>query len=344
MSRCPDHGVHGKMLHETYWRTKELEQRLEFLEKKVKNMNVEQAISRMVAPGERRPRKFLGGVIQVWLTRACNLSCYGCTQASNLAGNPGMISVRNFEKACQSLKDYWGVVGIFGGNPALHPEFEILCSIMRDIIPKRQRGLWCNHPMGKGRAMRETFNPAVSNLNVHLDQRAYDEFKRDWPECKPFGLKQDCRHSSPYVAIKDLMDNDEVMWEAISDCDINKHWSAMICEVEGEAKAYFCEIAGSQAMLRNDGGTGMDVEPGWWNRPIQDFSEQIKRHCPSCGVPLRAYGELAQAEDGTEYTTATWQDIRPKRKERDVCLVTELHQIKPERLSLFTDYMGNARR
>lgn len=172
-------------------------------------MTESEALSRMVAPGTHRPGKWgadgFGGVIQIHVTRACNLSCYNCTQGSNLGGKLHFITVEQFEQACASLQGYPGVVGVFGGNPTTHPDFDALCDVLTRYIPRPQRGLWCNHPLGHGRKMRETFNERVSNLNVHLDRAAFDEFKRDWPESMPFGLDKDSRHSPCYVALKDVL-------------------------------------------------------------------------------------------------------------------------------------------
>src|SRR5580698_720008 len=113
----------------------------------------------MIPPGAIKRGKFLNGVIQIWVTRACDNSCFGCTQGSNLGGKPGMISPEHFEQACISLKGYHGVVGMFGGNPATHPQFSTLCEIMRNHVPRDHRGLWCNNPISEANAasMRMTF-------------------------------------------------------------------------------------------------------------------------------------------------------------------------------------------
>lgn len=170
-------------------------------------MNEQEAVSKMVAPGQRRQGKPYGGVIQIHVTRACNLSCYSCTQGSNLGGKTEFMSPVLFEQAVLSLKQYWGVVGLFGGNPAVSPYFKDYCHILRKHIPLERRGLWCNDPISLENAveMSHTFNPAVSNLNVHLDQRAYNLFKQGWPESRPFGVNQDSRHSPCYVALKDVL-------------------------------------------------------------------------------------------------------------------------------------------
>jgi hypothetical protein len=259
-------------------------------------MNEQECLSKMIAPGQLRPSKWLGGVIQICLTRMCDLSCYGCTQASNTRVKKSFMTPEQFEQAVISLRGYTGVVGIFGGNPALSPHFEEICNILATHIPFRQRGLWCNNPLGKGKIMRKTFNPQFSNLNVHLSQEAYDEFKRDWPECHPCGLHEDSRHSPPYVAMKDVIlkecscqelkradphnfegacatcgdygfvTDDEKIWELISTCDINQYWSAYIGLFRGELRAYFCEVAGAQASMHEDDpaypDTGVIIEEG----------------------------------------------------------------------------------
>lgn len=169
-------------------------------------MTEAECLARMVAPGQVRPSKpYRGGVIQILVTSSCDKSCFACTQASNLRRKPWFMAPDQFETACLSLKGYFGVVGVFGGNPALSPHFEAYCDILARHFPREQRGLWCNSPMGKGAVMRRTFDPSVSNINVHLDRAAYDEFKRDWPECSPVGLTQDSRHSPVHLAMKDVL-------------------------------------------------------------------------------------------------------------------------------------------
>lgn len=316
-------------------------------------MNETEALTKMVYPSQRRPRKTHGGTIQIWLTRACDMACFGCTQGANLRAHESVkqkfITVAQFEQAVISLKDYFGTVGIFGGNPALHPDFHQLCEILAEHIPFNRRGLWCNHPRGHGKIMARTFNPAISNLNVHLSAAAHDEFKRDWSDSRPFGLSQDSRHSPPFVAIQDLIEDEGDRWKSISQCDINQHWSAMIGVFRGELRAWFCEIAGAQSIMHQhepdypDTGIPVATVPDWWKLGADRFAHQVRYHCHACGVPLRGRGELAQAEDGVEQVTRTHVDaFAPKRKDRPVQLVvcpSQLGSVKK-----MTDYLGNAER
>lgn len=319
-------------------------------------MNADEALGTMVAPGDVRDGIWRGGILQIMVTRACDKACFHCTQGSNLAGKPVMMTPEDFETACRSLAGYWGVVGMFGGNPAMHPQFEQLCDIFTRYFPFAQRGLWCNHPRGKGAIMRRTFNPDVSNLNVHLDMEAYEEFARDWPECrhKLKGHDQDSRHAPVFKAMIDLEDlpfpdgsrrenTPENRRELFSNCDINQTWSAIVCSVPGHGlRAFFCEVAGAQAMLHGLDSSWPDLGkpaiPGWWREPMQAFADQVEHYCHRCGEPCREYGQLAIGGEFEE-VSATHADIyKPKVRDREVRVV----QLDSGRfLRKATDYIEN---
>lgn len=328
-------------------------------------MDKNEALSRMLPPGAHKPGKWREGVIQIWITRACDRACFGCTQGSNLRSSSKdkmYITLENFEIAAASLVGYHGVVGVFGGNPALHPQFKQICEILAKYIPFEQRGLWCNNPFGHAKFMRTIFNPKYSNLNVHLDKDAYKEFKRDWPECRPCGLEKDSRHSPVHGSMMELKtlpdpanpknpipNNEENRWEYISRCDINQHWSGMIGQFRGQPRAWFCEIAGAQSMLMQDQpdwpdtGIPLPQEEAWWRGSMQDFADQAEFHCHRCMVPLRGYGELACSKEGVEQTTKLYLPIfEPKRPARKVSIIENHSDLNTGRIKLSTDYIGNS--
>ena len=293
----------------------------------------------MKAPGDTRPT-WMGGIIQIHITRACDLSCSHCTQGSNFGGKPVMMTLENFELAVKSLKNYFGVVGIFGGNPTMHPQFELFCKVLSEHIPFERRGLWSNNLRGYGKLCCDVFNPAVSNLNVHCSQEAYDEMKRDWPECNPIG-QYDSSHSPVYVAMDDLdMTNDE-KWNLINNCDINQFWSAILCQTRFGLRAFFCEIAGAQAMLmESEFDTGFWVSDDWWKLPISAFADQIRHHCFKCGVPLKGKGSLAV--NGTEeYVSKTYLPIaKLKKKGTKIIEVSKIEDLGGH-VHRATDYINN---
>ena len=307
-------------------------------------MNRSEALALMKAPMDKRP-VCRGGVLQIKVTGACDKSCFGCTQGSNLRHPGDPISLEHFEQACQSLEGYFGVVGIFGGNPALHPQFTEICELASQYFPKEQLGLWCNKPFGKAGLMRKTFNPAVSNINVHLDKDAEAEFKRDWPEVPLVGTTVDSQHSPTFVSMKDVGVEESERWELISKCDVNQFWSAMIATFRGQLRGWFCEIAGSQSILNENNpkypDTGLEVEYGWWNQGINAFGQQIDFHCHDCGIPLRGHGELAIG-GATEQVSQKYVGVyKPKPKDRLVQLVTDREQLKEQSHNRATDYIGN---
>lgn len=309
-------------------------------------MNEKEALKKLKAPWERRPNAegaCLGGVIQIIVTSACDLACTHCTQASNLRGNVEFITPENFRTACASLQGYYGVVGMFGGNPALHPQFEELCGIMRETVPARHRGIWCNHPKGKGKIMAQTFEPICSNLNVHKSQEAYDEFKRDWPASRPFGLQDDSMHSPVHASMIDLGLSEEDRWDAISTCDIGTKWSALIGQLQGGVYAFSCEVMYAQCRIRGI-NTGVPVIPGWWQLPMSHFAHQYRENCHNCLVPLRGKGVLSRDTTAPELTTPMYADVYRPKGNKSVNVTTSLSDVQPESVELMTDYIGNAQK
>jgi hypothetical protein len=222
----------------------------------------------------------------------------------------------------------------------MHPQFKEICQILRMYIPFENRGLWSNNLRGYGQICRETFNPAVSNLNVHTDMEKYAEMKRDWPECNPIGTK-DSGHSPVYVSMNDIPElTYEMKVKLINNCDINQLWSAMLCQVDGSLRAFFCEIAGAQAMLRNDKFSGLYPTDDWWKLPITAFEDQIRYHCFQCGVPLKGKGSLAVT--GTkEYVSRTYLPIaKLKLKNKEMVIVDSLEKLEGT-VNRSTDYILN---
>lgn len=288
------------------------------------------ALKAMKAPGD--PRRGWH-VLQIMITRACRKSCFSCTQGSNLAGKPAFMSVEDFERAVISLDGFPGTIGVFGGQPTLHPQFPEICRIMRARVSYLHRGLWTNSLSGHGKTCRITYNPARSNLNVHMDRADYDEIARDWPEALTArrehienGLTTDSVHTAPFVAMQDVMPDEDARWKIISECDVNQTWSAAIGHIPGRGlRAYFCELAYAQAALHADDpewpDLGMTVEPGWWRRPIEDFAGQVYLHCHSCGIPLRRPGQAAIGGTTEEFTQTHAFIARPKARGREVAFV-----------------------
>ena len=279
------------------------------------------ALSKMKAPGDHRPGIWRGGVLQIKVTNMCDLDCKNCSVGVGLAKKlkrTYWMKPEDYRAALQSLKGYTGVVGMFGGNPCIHPKFDELCAILREEFPdKDQRGLWSNKLFGKGKTCRETFSPVHSNLNVHQVKEAYDEMKRDWPEARVLesGLAKPSMHGPLFGSPLDLGISEEEMWDYTGKCYVNQTWSAEITSINGELRGYFCEIAATQADLTGDPSGGMPIVPGWWKRPIIDFADQVRTSCSRCLVALNG-SKIDGASNEPEGYTASWAPIMMTIKNR----------------------------
>lgn len=272
-------------------------------------------LSRMKGPGDYRSGIWRGRVLQIKVTNSCDLDCKNCSVAVGIAKKlhrKFFMSPDQFRVACRSLVGFPGVVGMFGGNPCIHPQFDELCAIMRDEIPDMdQRGLWSNRLFGHGAVCRQTFSPDHSNLNVHESQFAWDEMRRDWPESKPLsgGLTTESRHGPIFGSMMDIGVSETDMWDRIGSCYVNQKWSAEITVVGGALVGYFCEIAATMAELENDATTGAAIGPYWWTRPMHTFQQQVGKYCTRCLIPMNGKKVNAADETAAEQYTAAWAPL-----------------------------------
>jgi hypothetical protein len=91
--------------------------------------------------------------------------------------------------------------------------------------------------------------------------------------------------------MKDLGIPKEKRWELISNCDINKYWSAMIGVFRGQVRGWFCEIAGAQSILHQDDPCKMCNGEGIIARgetaPICNACEGTGKDYPDTGIPIK---------------------------------------------------------
>lgn len=69
-------------------------------------------------------------------------------------------------------------------------------------------------------------------------------------------------HAPLLTAMRDLYPDPLEMWDIIPSCDINQQWSATIVQNKGELRAYFCEVAASFDLARQE-DHGYPVTDGW---------------------------------------------------------------------------------
>lgn len=283
-------------------------------------MKFEEAIASMRAPRNCH-------IICVDTTNRCDLACSNCTRLLANQDNLWDMTPENFRLALQSLKDYFGIIAMIGGNPCMHPKFPELCRIFVEEIPNKfQRGLWTNNPFKHEKLCEETFG--TFNLNAHGEKRAQPALQRLTDSAMQTGgiawtYMGHSVHAPLLTAVKDIYRDEETMWEKIAGCEINRDWSASIVQnARGELRAYFCEVAASFDLARGGDG-GHPVVPGWWNQKLTAFKDQVKTFCPGCGVPAKQKG--VKDSDEKDIYTKTNADIALKDKKRHTELL-----IRPE--------------
>lgn len=270
------------------------------------------------------------------MTRSCDLfHCSNCTQLLPFRQDDAHMSLDVFRESVQSLADWPGIVGVFGGNPCVHPKFPELCGIISDIIPPHRRGLWTNNLRGHGEVAARTFRRGRLNLNAHADADAAAEMNKWFPgRIKRTSDTRPSWHSPVMMHYKDVGLSRQKWVRARESCDINTHWSASIMQRDGKPYAYFCEVAGAI-----DGVTGknhgLPVVPGWWRWSMSRFRDQVKGCCDAgCGVPLRRLGHLDR--DDVYDITDSWVPLTVNSK-----AATVTHKTMPEGTELATDYLAH---
>ena len=287
----------------------------------------------------KAPTDKTNDTIQIIVTRACDLfNCSNCTQLLPFRKDPMHMSLECFRLACQSIADWPGIVGIFGGNPCVHPQFEALMEILVEEIPdQKHRGLWSNNLMKHGALVQQVFYPnGRFNLNAHAVPEAAAEIERWLPGrlIRNSGT-QEAWHSAMLVDWADMGLTYEQWADKREHCDINTKWSAAIAERDGKPYAYFCEVAAAIDGVR-DANHGLYAFPGWWRLKMAAFGKQVAGCCDKgCAVPLRIRGHLDR-EDVYD-VSRSWlpATAAPRGK-----IKTELHEELPkDRCKETTDYM-----
>lgn len=235
-------------------------------------------------------------VIQIELTNACVHQCSNCTRFCGHHSKPFFMEWPVFQKAVASMNGFKGTVGIMGGEPTLHPEFE-----------RFARHFGSN--FGKPGPIKNASGPIVNFNNYVIQHLMRGESKRGlWSSLgktyyKHFEVIQEVfdyqivndhinpgLHQALLVSRKELgVPDDE--WIALRDnCWVQNYWSASITP----KGAFFCEVAAALDMLF-DGPGGWPIEPGWWRRTPADFTDQL-HWCELCGAALRVPRRCANEE------------------------------------------------
>jgi len=281
-------------------------------------------------------------IICIDVTNKCDLACSNCTRLLENQDAYWEMTPENFRAVLRSLKGYFGIIAMLGGNPCMHKNFEELCKVFVEEVPnKLQRGLWTNNYFKHRQICLDTFG--TFNLNTHGVERA-EAVMNDFAQQAARGgavvwsYSGHSDHAPLLTAVKDLYAEDE-MWEKIGSCDINREWSASVVQNKGELRAYFCEVAAAFDLARNE-DHGMPVEEGWQQKPITAFTDQIKKFCPGCGVPAKQ-APMKDFADTDTYTDSNSDIAIKSQKDKKRKIIYMSVENKKETDRRVTSYNSN---
>ena len=211
--------------------------------------------------------------IQIQITNACSHNCSNCTRFCGWHEKSFFMDYDTFKKAVDSLEGYEGMVGIMGGEPTLHPQFDRFVDYLNSkvkeqkkinslIIPETDISKYRDNNQNDVRSRKGIFSCAERKYYEHF-QQIQDSFRY---QCLN-DHKNTGDHQALLVARKDLQIGDRQFQVLRDKCWINNMWSASITP----KGCFFCEIAAAMDMLF-DGEGGLPIEKGWYLRRPEDFN------------------------------------------------------------------------
>ena len=251
--------------------------------------------------------------VQIELTNACIHSCSNCTRFCGHHKKPFFMEWDLFKKAVDSLEGWPRRIGIMGGEPTLHPEFERFVRYAYEKHP-------AFYEIGGGHKPIASLSEYIYDANK-IKSGPLNKYKGLglWTSVtdkyyKHYELIQDCfsyqcindhtassRHQAWLMCRKEFGIGDEE-WIRLRD---NCWWQKLLGSPSITPKgAFFCEVAAAMDMLF-DGPGGWKVEKDWWKRGPEDFKDQL-HWCEFCSGAF-----LTLDRDANEHI----DDVSPKMYE-----------------------------
>lgn len=243
-------------------------------------------------------------IIQIDITNACVYQCSNCTRFCGHHKKNFYMDYETFKRAVDSMEGYHGTIGVMGGEPTLHPEFDRFVRYLHSRMPK---GIKKEHTE-LIRPQKDFIETILIENKLNSEVYKYHTGNREtvvgaglWSAMVPtykkhYELIQDVfkmqavndhgntmYHSPILINRKDMGISDDEWIEIRDHCWAQDVWSATITP----KGAFFCEIAGALDMLF-DGAGGWPIEPGWWKRTPDQFGDQVK-WCEYCGIAIETF-------------------------------------------------------
>lgn len=209
----------------------------------------------------------LAWLCQVEITNVCMKDCTYCTRYCRHVRKDQkfFMSIEQLEQAIDSLHGWRNKIGIIGGEPTLHPDFEQICKTLQRSVPRQKMELFTT-----GGKLYEQYRPLIMetfgaiSCNEHTPEQ-----------------QAKCLHQPITVAINEAVPDKSLRDELIDRCWVQRAW----CPSIAPSGAFFCEVAYAIDMITNGPG-GWPVKRGWWQKDPHEFRDQVERYCGMCGMAI----------------------------------------------------------
>lgn len=290
--------------------------------------------------------------LQIDITNACVHQCSNCTRFCGHHKKPYFMDFETFKKAVDSYDGWDGCVGIIGGEPTLHPEFEKFVEYLREKRIGKQLQLsrkpiinmqehvyteLLNNPMHYRMGLWSTLNLGYYRHFEVINDSFDMQFLNDHDN--------KCLHQAILVSRKELGISDKDFLQKRDNCFAQNYWSATITP----KGAFFCEVAAHLDMLFNGPG-GWKIEKGWYNRTPDEFGDQLQ-WCEMCGLCLDVPQRIScdERDDITPLMLEKLKSVESPKIKRGKYVILSPESYKKDKFKSFkyaNDYMdaGNNKR
>jgi len=214
---------------------------------------------------------------QIDITNVCWKDCIYCSRFNRHIRKDQnfFMSLGVLEKALMSLEGWPTRIGIIGGEPTLHPQFEKICQLLKSFCPRSSFGLWTTG----GKRYRK-FKKLIDETFAFVAYNEHNEHQRNI-----------CKHQPITMAIQDIIEEEEYKEKLIDDCWVQKTW----CPTIGPKGAFFCEVAYAIDTIL-DGPGGYPIEKDWWKKTPEQFRDQVDKYCKHCGMAVPSPREFLKSK------------------------------------------------
>ncbi len=227
--------------------------------------------------------------IQVELTNACIHSCSNCTRFCGHHKKPFYMEWETFKNAVDSLENWPRLIGIMGGEPTLHPQFERFVNYAYEKHPAQYEIGGGTHPTASlSKYIIDSNAIKTGPLNKFRGLGLWSAVNEKY--YKHFELIQDkfvfqcindhtaVSQHQPWLMTRKEFGIPDNEWEGIRN---NCWWHRTLNSPSITPKgAFFCEVAAAMDILF-DGPGGWKVEKDWWKRDFNDYHDQL-HWCELC--------------------------------------------------------------